>query len=160
MRFTRLIPALAVAALAVACAQDAPTAPDPPQLSVEAASIPKLEFPVNFSFPGFNPCTGLEGIVTITGTIWVQEHPNNRTIRYRGTISTSDGYTGHWVETWTGSNMPGPAGPGDVSNHTMNNMLAHPSGSKYRVHLVWIADFKPEPWTVRVDRFSATCVIP
>ncbi len=157
MRFTRLMAALTVPLLAIACAQDAPTAPDPPQLSVEAASIPKVEIPVDFSFPGLNPCTGLEQIVAITGTIWVQEHPNNRTIRYRGTITTSDGYTGHWVQTWTGSDI---FGPGDVSNRTMNNMLTHPSGSKYRVHLVWIADFKPEPWTVRVDRFSATCLIP
>jgi hypothetical protein len=157
MRFTRLIPALAVPMLVVACEQNDPTAPDPPQLNEHAASIPKLEFLWEASFPDLNPCTGLEHIQTVTATIWVQEHPNNRTIRFRGTMTTSDGYTGHFLQTWTGSNV---FGPGDVSNRTINNVLTHPSGSKFRVHLVWIADFKTEPLTVRVDKYTSACISP
>ncbi len=54
MRFTRLIPALAVAMLGVACAQDAPTAPEAPQFS-EHAGAP-LAFPFeNVPFAGVNP---------------------------------------------------------------------------------------------------------
>ena len=154
MRINRLITALAVPMLAVACAQDDPTAPDPPQLN-EAASIPKVEMPIYAVFTEDNPCTGLEHTVTITGTLWVQEHPNNRTIRWRGRITTSDGYTGTFIRTWTGSNI---YGPGDVSNLTMNNMvIQRQSGAKYKVHVVWIADFKTDPATVRVDQFSVTC---
>jgi hypothetical protein len=157
MRFTRLIPALALPMLAVACDQNDPTAPDPPQLNAQAASIPKVEMPMDFSLAIVNPCTGLEHIRTFTGTIWVQEHPNNRTIRFRGTGTTSDGYTGRFVRTWTGSNI---FGPGDVSNLTMNYLLRGPSGSKIRVHEVWIADFKTDPMTVRVDKFTDACVGP
>jgi hypothetical protein len=155
MRFTRLIPALAVPMLFVACDQDDPTAPDPPQL--QAASIPKLEFPFTWVFPALNPCTGLDHITTITGTVWIQEHPNNRTIRWRGTITTDDGYTGNFVETWTGSNI---FGPGGVSNHTMNVIVKRPPDFMYRVSLVWIMDEKPEPDIVRVDLFNLTCLSP
>lgn len=157
MRFTRLIPALAVPMVVLACDQDDPTAPDPPQLNEQAASIPKGEYHLEWSFPDINPCTGLENVTNVTATVWVQEHPNNRTIRYRGTITTSDGYAGHYLQTWTGSNI---FGPGDVSNRTLNNVVTHPSGSKYKVHLVWIADFKTEPETVRVEQFASTCINP
>jgi hypothetical protein len=155
MRFTRLIPALAVPMLVVACAQDDPTAPDPPQL--QAASIPKLEFPIDVMFDAFNPCTGLDHIVTLKGTFWNQTHPNNRTLRWRATLTTSDGYAGHYIETWTGSNI---FGPGDVSNHTFNITAKHPSGSRFKVHLVWIMDEKTSPPTVRVDKFALTCIRP
>lgn len=156
MRFTRLIPALVLPMLVIACAQDDPTAPEPPQLN-EAASIPKFELPIYWVFPSLNPCTGLEHINTWEGTVWVQEHPNNRTLRFSGTITTSDGYTGRFNRTWTGSNI---FGPGDVSNLTTNGMLTHPSGSKIRWHLVWIADFKTDPETVRVDKLTVACVTP
>ena len=153
MRYLRL--ALLPLVFAV-CTEREPAAPDidvPPNL----ASIPKLEFPFTWVFPALNPCTGLDHIVTITGTLWVQEHPNNRTIRWRGKITTDDGFTSNYVETWTGSDI---FGPGDVSNHTMNIIVKRPPDSKYRVHLVWIADFKPEPPIVRVDRYSLTCLGP
>ena len=158
MRFTRLIPALAVAALAVACAQDAPTAPDGPQFSEHAAliKIPLEDAP----FAGVNPCTGLPFTGLSTGTLWIQPHPNNRVIRIRVTSTTSDGYTGRYEETWTGSNLPGPAGPGDVSVRTFNTQLSSPSGSRYMVHSVFVLDLKTSLPTVRVEGFSASCIRP
>jgi hypothetical protein len=157
MRFTRLIPALAVPMLVVACDQNDATAPDPPQLNEQAASIPKLEVPWVIYFTDLNPCTGLEITGTATVTVWIQEHPNNRTIRFRGTATTSDGYTGSWNETWTGSNI---FGPGNVSNLSINNVLTNPAGSRYKMHQVWIADFKTDPPTIRVDKIGSTCIRP
>ena len=148
-----LIPALAVSMLLIACQQDA-TAPDPPQFSTHAG--PPLEFPVNNQFPAVNPCTGLPITVTLTGTLWVQPHPNNRVIRVKGTTTTSDGYTGRYNETWTGSDN----GPGGMSIRTINTQVTNSSGSRYMVHLVWVIDNKTSPDTWRVDRFSATCIRP
>jgi hypothetical protein len=151
-----LLPLLIVAA---GCSerQDLTGVPEPPQFNEQAASIPKVEEPVYWRFSEVNPCTGLDHIHTWIGTAWVQEHPNNRTVRVRATITTSDGYVGQFVRTWTGSDI---FGPGDVSNLTTNGVLTHPSGSTIRWHLVWIADKKTEPMTVRVDEFTAACVRP
>ncbi|MHC4611505.1 MAG: hypothetical protein ACYS7M_14280 [Planctomycetota bacterium] len=155
MRFTRLIPALAMPLLVVACGQDAATAPDPPQFNELAG--PPLEFPFTTQFPAFNPCTSQGILVTNTGTLWVQTHPNNRVIRVKGTTTSSDGYTGRYNETWTGSDI---FGPGGMSIRTINTQVTNPSGSRYMVHLVWVIDAETSPPTWRVDRFSATCVIP
>jgi hypothetical protein len=153
-----IIPALAVSMLVVACSQDAPTAPDPPQFSMHAALI---EIPIEDApFAGVNPCTGLLFTGTSTGTLWIQPHPNNRVIRVRLASTTSDGYTGRYGETWSGSNLPGPAGPGDVSARTVNVQMSSPSGSRYMVHQVFVMDLKTSPPTIRVDRFSATCIRP
>ncbi|MDH3498068.1 MAG: hypothetical protein OER21_15020 [Gemmatimonadota bacterium] len=158
MRLTRLIPAFAVALLGVACAQDAPTAPDGPQLSEHAGPI-EIELE-NIPIQGVNPCTGLPFTGVATGTLWIQPHPNNRVIRVRTTSTTSDGYTGRYEETWQGSDIPGPAGPGDVSTRTFNLQMSSPSGSRYMVHLVWVLDLKTSPPTQRVDQFSARCIHP
>ncbi|MEJ2239112.1 MAG: hypothetical protein P8X82_12505 [Gemmatimonadales bacterium] len=153
-----LIPALAVSMLVIACAQDVPTVPDSPQFSEHAALI---EIPLeNVPIDGVNPCTGMYFTGTSTGTLWIQPHPNNRVIRIRTTSTTSDGYTGHYEETWTGSNLPGPAGPGDVSARTFNVEMSSSSGSRYMVHQVFVLDLKTSPPTVRVERLEATCIRP
>ncbi len=154
MRFTRLMAALTVPLLAVACAQDAPTAPEAPQFSMHAGAPVGVPFTVEF--PAFNPCTNQGILVTNTGTIWFQPHPNNRVVRVKGTTTSSDGYTGSYNETWTGSDWND--GPGGMSIRTINTQVTNSAGSRYMVHLVWVID--TEASTFRVNRFSARCVIP
>lgn len=150
-----LIPALAVSMLVIACAQDVPTAPDSPQFSMGIGSAP-LEFPFTTVFDAFNPCTGQPVSVTNTGTIWFQTHPNNAVVRVKGTTTMSDGYTGSYDETWTGSDN----GPGGMSIRTINTQVTNSSGSRYMVHLVWVIDVSTGTWDFRVNRFSATCIRP
>jgi hypothetical protein len=160
MCFTRLIAALAVPMLAVACAQDAATAPDPPQLSNGLGS-PPIEFGVEFTVDPdpVNPCTGETHTVWVTGTGWFQPHPNNAVIRIKSIITTSDGYEGRGDERWMGTDFR----PGDILKRSFNAMLTDPSGSRIRVHEVFVLDFKdtpPSPPTVRVDQSEAICVQP
>lgn len=150
-----IISVLAGSMLVIACSYEAATAPDPPQFDVEAASAP-LEFPVNNTFGAFNPCTGLPVTVTLTGTIWFQPHPNNNVVRVKGTTTTSDGYTGSYDETWTGSDN----GPGGMSIRTFNTQVTNPSGSRYMVHLVWAIDAGGASWEFLVDRLAPTCITP
>lgn len=154
MRFTRLIAVLAVPLLAIACAQDAPTAPDSPEFSMHAGA--PVGQPFTVQFPAFNPCTNQGILVTNTGTIWFQPHPNNRVVRVKGTTTSTDGFSGSYNETWTGSDN----GPGGMSIRTINTQVANPAGSRYMVHLVWVIDVSSGTWEFRVDRFSARCVIP
>jgi hypothetical protein len=69
----------------------------------------------------------------------------------------SDGYTGRYDETWTGSDWNN--GPGQMSVRTINTQVTNPDGSRYMVHLVWVIDTEGG-WTFQVNRFSARCVIP
>lgn len=156
MRFTRLLPALAAAFLVVACSQDAPTALDPPQLDAQGSA--PLEFPFTTQFPAGNPCTGEGILITNTGTLWVQPHPNNRVIRVKGTLTSTDGYTGSYNETWQGSD--GLDDPGGMSTRTVNIQAWNASGSRYMVHIRFVWDVKTSPPTVHMNELSATCVIP
>ena len=131
--------------------QDLVGVPDPPQLSVQAASAP-ISFPIPpDQFEAVNPCTGLDHWVTITGTAWVNDHGDQWVVRVKRTITTSDGFEGRgtstevvvWDNVWKGS---------------INDMLRHPSGARIRAHFVWLADFKTVPPTWRVDLGSLTCV--
>jgi len=154
MRFTRLIPVLAVPMLVAGCDQNDPTAPDPPQLGVQAASIPKVEFPIFDQFDHTNPCTGLSHIITITGTGWWQEHNNNGVLRVNTTTTTSDGFEGR------GNTRHVEALNGGIWKETIHDMLTHPSGAKFRVHLVSLWDFRNWPPTLRLDIGGTTCVRP
>lgn len=159
MRFTRLIPALTVAALGVACAQDAPTAPDAPQFS-EHAGPPHSGPPLEFQFPfqvvpdPVNPCTGETHVVSGIVTLWIYPRPNNVLWRTESAITTDDGYTGSATETWAGPD----AGPGGISARSFNAMMTNPYGSRIRVHQIWVFDRKTN--TGRVDQNEGVCVQP
>jgi len=155
MRLTRLIPALAMSLLLIACERGAVTAPDPPQFSMHEGSAP-IEFPFTSEFPAVNPCTGLGHIVTWTGTGWFQPHPNNAVLRFQFAIATTDGYAGSGNDVWMGTD----GRPGDVLKRTVNTLLTHPSGSRLMVHLVMVIDFKNSPPIAHVDRLEPICVAP
>jgi len=155
MRFTRLIPVLAMPMLAVGCDQNDPIAPDPPQLGVQAASAP-IGFQVLEEFEDVNACTGLDHIVTVTGAGWVQPHQNNEVLRTKTTVTTSDGFEGrmHTTEVMNFN--------GGTYREVINQILKHPSGAMIRVHFVIVLDFKdwPPTVTVRVEGLEVTCVRP
>jgi hypothetical protein len=152
MRITRLIFALAVPMLLIACDQNDPTAPDPPQLKVGAANAP-IPFPFFDQFDDLNPCTGLFHTITVTGTQWRHEHNNNLVVREKSTITTSDGFEGK-VSATDVTNFSGA----NVYKSTFNSMLTHPDGAKIRAHFVLVVDL--ETGTVRVFKFAADCVRP
>lgn len=150
MRFARLIPALALPLLVVACGQDNPLEPDPPQFDVQGAGAP-MSMAFSNDFDALNPCTGEWHHITLTGTTWWDGHNNNSVARTRVTATTSDGFagSGHSTEVgiFAGANL---------YKTTANNMLTHPSGAKLRAHYVYIFDF--ETWTARLDKSWETCV--
>jgi hypothetical protein len=152
MRFARLVPALALPLLAIACGQDNPLEPDPPQFDVQGAGGPISESFSN-DFWDVNPCTGEWHHITLTGTTWKHEHNNNWVWRTRVTATTSDGFEGSGHSTELG-NSAGAT----LYKTTANNVLTHPSGAKLRAHYVFLLDWGTSPWTVKVDKSWSTCV--
>ena len=150
MRFARLIPALAVPMLLVACGQDNPLEPDPPQFDAQATSAP-ISWPFFNQFDDVNPCTGETNTITLTGTTWWDGHNNNWVARTRVTATTSDGFEGSGHSTEVGISAGAT-----LYKTTANNMLTHPSGAKLRAHYVFLLDWGTA--TVRLDKSWETCV--
>jgi hypothetical protein len=112
-----------------------------------------ISFPIFEQFDAVNPCTGLDMTITVTGTAWWHAHNNNDVLRYKRTITTSDGFEGRGHATEVG-NYAGAS----LYRFTFNDMMTHPSGAKFKAHQVLVGDFGTP--TVHVDKFAATCLGP
>jgi hypothetical protein len=88
-------PALALAVLLSACS-DAPaiTSPEP-----EFSNAP-VESPLHVQFNDINFCGGQIVTYTMDGTVWVQEFGDHYLLVGRGTVTTSDGFTGTFNRTF------------------------------------------------------------
>jgi hypothetical protein len=152
MRFTRLIPALAVPLLLIACAQDDPTAPDPPQLSAQATGAP-TEVPLYYEwFDIPNACTGEPHDIVAEGTMWVQPHNNDQTVlRVRLWVTTTSGFEGRRWETHV--RLFGQPG---LFNGTYHDVLVHPSGARMRWLFKYLFDISDG--TFRVYKYESHCV--
>jgi hypothetical protein len=152
MRFARLIPALALPMLLIACDQADPLAPDAPLFDAQAASA-KSSWPISNAFWDVNPCTGEWHFIELTGMAWGHLHNNNWVVRTETTSTTSDGFEGFGRSTELAN-----FGGGNVYKVSANNVLTHPSGAKFRARFVLVIDYKTEPATTRVDKGGSTCV--
>lgn len=154
MRFTRLIPALAVPLLVVACDRNDPTAPDSPQLSAQTTGAP-MSIPLYFEWNDIvNVCTGEPHDIIAEGTLWLQPHNNDQTVRrVRLWVTTTSGFEGRRWETHV--QLLGQPG---LYNGTYHDLLVHPSGAR----MTWLFKylFDISDWTYRVYHFESHCVRP
>ena len=96
--------------------------------------------PFFLEFTDVNPCTGNVVTVTMIGTLYLHEHDGRTVVRIPRTITTSDGFEGRG----TLSEMIN----GKIEKFTLNDMLTHESGDKFRAHFVLVIDLSTG--TVRV----------
>ncbi|NIN67490.1 MAG: hypothetical protein GTO63_22865 [Anaerolineae bacterium] len=96
--------------------------------------------PFYFQFTDVNPCTGNDVTVTMIGTLWFHDHDGRSVVRIPRTITTSDGFEGRGTLNEVIN--------GKIEKFTLNDMLTHESGDKFRAHFVLVVDLSTG--TVRV----------
>lgn len=111
-----------------------------------AAGDPPLAFPFDETFVAVNACTGLDDTVTVTGTFYVYERGvHGLSHRLDRTITTSSGFSGHGTEISVDHDRI----------FLVHDVLTNGTGEHELADLVFVQD---ADGTVRVDRFSVTCV--
>ena len=157
---TLTIPAalLLTTVFAMGCGdQKAPTGPSEVEIGPQFNSAPVV-FTFPFSFPDFNPCTGL--VHTISGEITLKEHVigngqnfhvNNRA---QFDVTTSDGFSGSAVEHFT-LNDNNAFNATDVLNVNLSN----DSGQRIKIHLLFhVTVTASNGLTVFINNSSSKCV--
>ena len=115
-----------------------------------AAADRPTEFPILDVFPDTNPCTNTPMIVTFVGTVSVHEHDSRVVAIAHRTITTSDGFVGHGTDTFVDN--------GQVLMARITDVMTNAAGDRFRARGVFVLDLSTD--TVRVDRFSLTCLGP
>jgi hypothetical protein len=119
--------------------------------AVPAAANPPVEEPIFDVFTDINPCTGEQMTVTFVGTALVHEHGRRVVAIAHRTITTSDGFAGHGVDSFVDN--------GQVLRATLTDILTNDaSGQRFRAHFTFVLDLRTD--TVRVDRGALTCLGP
>lgn len=115
-----------------------------------AAADAPAEFPILDVFPDVNPCTGDPMTVTFVGTAYVHEHGSREVVHAQRTITTSDGFSGRGTDTFVIN--------GQIFKYTQTDIMSNGSGDRFRARVVVVGDVSTD--TVRIDRFSLTCLGP
>ena len=114
-----------------------------------AAANPPVEEPILEVFTDINPCTGEEMTVTFVGSEFVHEHGERVIAIAHRTITTSDGFEGHGVDSFVDN--------GQVLRATLTDILTNEAtGQRFRAHFEFVLDLATD--TVRVDRGELTCL--
>ena len=114
---------------------------------VTAAANPPVEEPILDVFTDINPCSGEEMTVTFVGS--VHEHGERVIAIAHRTITTSDGFVGHGVDSFVDN--------GQVLRATLTDILTNEAtGQRFRAHFEFVLDLATD--TVRVDRGELTCL--
>ena len=119
--------------------------------AVPAAADPPVEEPILDVFTDINPCSGEEMTVTFVGSVRVHEHGARVIAIAQRTITTSDGFEGHGVDSFVDN--------GQVVRATLTDILTNEAtGQRFRAHFEFVLDLATD--TVRVDRGELTCLGP
>ena len=119
--------------------------------AVPAAANPPVEEPILDVFTDINPCSGEEMTVTFVGSVRVHEHGERVIAIAQRTITTSDGFEGHGVDSFVDN--------GQVVRATLTDILTNEAtGQRFRAHFEFVLDLATD--TVRVDRGELTCLGP
>ena len=119
--------------------------------AVPAAANPPVEEPILDVFTDINPCSGEEMTVTFVGSVRVHEHGARVIAIAQRTITTSDGFEGHGVDSFVDN--------GQVVRATLTDILTNEAtGQRFRAHFEFVLDLATD--TVRVDRGELTCLGP
>jgi hypothetical protein len=119
-------------------------------LAAPAAADAPTEFPILDVFTDVNPCTGNTMTVTFVGTTFVHEHGSRVVGHAHRTITTSDGFVGHGTDSFVDN--------GQVLTFRLTDILTNAAGDRFRARSLFVLDLSTD--TVRVDRFSLTCLGP
>ena len=118
---------------------------------VPAAANPPVVEPILDVFTDINPCSGEEMTVTFVGSVRVHEHGERIITTAHRTITTSDGFEGHGVDSFVDN--------GQVLRATLTDILTNEAtGQRFRAHIAFVLDLATD--TVRVDRDELTCLGP
>ena len=118
---------------------------------VPAAANPPVEEPILDVFTDINPCTGEVMTVTFVGSVRVHEHGERVVAIAHRTITTSDGFEGHGVDSFVDN--------GQVLRATLTDILTNEAtGQRFRAHSVFVVDLATD--TFRVGRAELTCLGP
>lgn len=80
-----------------------------------------------------NPCTGELEDVTITGTFWVLHSDGNTFVwRSQSTVTSTGGFYGRKTDSVVENR--------NVFKLSLNVMVAHPSGQRFRIHFIQLVD--------------------
>jgi hypothetical protein len=115
-----------------------------------AAADRPTEFPILDVFPDVNPCTGTPMTVTFVGTVLVHDHDSRVVAIAHRTITTSDGFVGHGTDSFVEN--------GQVVMARLTDVMTNASGDRFRARGLFVLDLSTD--TVRVERFSLTCLGP
>ena len=119
--------------------------------AVPAAANPPVEEPILDVFTDINPCTGAEMTVNFVGSVLVHEHGDRVIATAHRTITTSDGFEGHGVDSFVDN--------GQVLKFTQTDVVTNEAtGQRFRAHSAFVLDLATD--TVRVDRGELTCLGP
>ena len=89
--------------------------------------------------------------VTFVGSVLVHEHGERVIATAHRTITTSDGFEGHGVDSFVDN--------GQVLRATLTDILTNEAtGQRFRAHSAFVLDLATD--TVRVDRGELTCLGP
>jgi hypothetical protein len=119
-------------------------------IAAPAAADRPESFPIFDVFEDVNPCTGSVMTVTFTGTAFVHEHGSRFVGRAQRTITTSDGFVGHGTDSFVDN--------GQVLMFRLTDIMTNAAGDHFRARSLFVLDISSD--TVRVDRFSLTCLGP
>ena len=120
-------------------------------LAVPAAANPPVEEPILDVFTDINPCSGEEMTVTFVGSARVHEHGERVIAIAHRTITTSDGFEGHGVDSFVDN--------GQVVKSTLTDIMTNDAtGQRFRAHFQFVLDISTD--TVRVERGELTCLGP
>ena len=120
-------------------------------LAVPAAANPPVEEPINDVFTDINPCSGEEMTVTFVGRVLVHEHGQREIAIAHRTITTSDGFEGHGVDSFVDN--------GRVLMATLTDIVTNETtGQRFRAHSQFVLDLATD--TVRVEGGALTCLGP
>ena len=119
-------------------------------VAAPVAAGPPIQEPILDVFPDTNPCTNTPMIVTFTGTVRVHEHGSRVVAIAHRTITTSDGFVGHGVDSFVDN--------GRVLRASLADIMTNASGDRFRAQFVFVLDLKTD--TVRVDKGALTCLGP
>jgi len=119
--------------------------------AVPAAANPPVEEPILDVFTDINPCSGEEMTVTFVGSVLVHEHGERVIAIAQRTITTSDGFEGHGVDSFVDN--------GQVLRATLTDILTNEAiGQRFRAHTVIVVDLATD--TARVEHGELTCLGP
>ena len=119
--------------------------------AVPAAANPPVEEPILDVFTDINPCSGEKMTVTFVGSVLVHEHGNRVIAIAHRTITTSDGFEGHGVDSFVDN--------GRVLRATQTDILTNEAtGQRFRAHSQFVLDLATD--TVRVARGELICLGP